>query len=82
MEQLAEPPDPVRTQLVAGEKLPRLPLIMTLPEGVRAIPPELSVTVTVQVLGALTGSGFGVQVRLVRVERCVAVRLKLLELPE
>ncbi len=66
-------------QLVELKAPEALLLNVTVPEGVRAVPDEVSETVAVQVEGALTGSG-DEQVMLVEVERLLTVRLKVPEL--
>ncbi len=55
---------------------------LTVPPGVMGVPGEVSVTVAVHVVGALTGTEDGVQRIAVDVERCVTVRVKLPELVE
>ncbi len=61
-------------------KLPEpLLLKVTVPVGVLVVPPEVSVTVAVQVVEAFTASG-EVQIMLVAEERFKAVRLKVPEL--
>jgi hypothetical protein len=64
-------------------KVPEALLLqLTDPVGVRAVPGLLSVTVAVQVLGALTGTEPGAQLTAVVVERVVAVRANWPLLPE
>ncbi len=52
-----------------------------MPVGDVEVPAEVSVTVAVQVAGALTESPAGLQVMLVELERWLTVRTKLPELP-
>ncbi len=66
-------------QLVELKVPEALLLNVTVPEGVRAVPDEVSETVAVQIEGALTGSG-DEQVMLVEVDRLFTVRLKEPEL--
>jgi hypothetical protein len=62
-------------------KLPLPELVkLTLPPGRTAVPVSLSLTITVQVLGALTGTEAGAQVTAVDVERLATVKAKELEL--
>ena len=68
---MATAPAPWRIQL-DELKVPALLLFqVTVPEGVRAIPGEVSVTVAVQVVGLFTGTVPGMQLTLVVVERLV-----------
>ncbi len=69
-----------RVQKVALNVPVPLLLKLTVPVGVIFEPEEESETVAVQVEGALTASLAGLQLRLVLVDRIVAVRLKVLEL--
>ena len=79
---MATAPAPLSIQL-EKLKLPALLLFqVTIPEGVRAIPGEMSVTVAVQVVGLFTATVPGPQLTLVVVERfvtCIAVEPKLPE---
>ncbi len=62
-------------------KVPEALLLnVTVPVGVIFVPAEVSVTVTVQVVAAFTGSVAGEQVTLVEVERLMTARLKVPEL--
>jgi hypothetical protein len=64
-------------------KVPEALLLqLTDPVGVRAVPGLVSVTVAVQVLGALTGTEPGAQLTAVVVERLVADRANWPLLPE
>ncbi len=61
-------------------KVPEAPLLkVTVPVGVVAVPPEVSVTVAVQVVGVFAITGLMVQLTLVEVVRLFTVRLKLPE---
>jgi hypothetical protein len=68
---------------VHGEpvKVP-VPLLVneTVPVGALVVPPEVSVTVAVHVVGALTGTEAGVQLTAVVVLRLVTVKAVLPEL--
>ncbi len=62
-------------------KLPELLLLkVTVPVGVAVVPEEASETVAVQVVGAFTTSGFGVQLTVTEAARFETVRLKVPEL--
>jgi hypothetical protein len=64
-------------------KVPALSLFhVTVPEGVMAVPREVSVTVAVQVVGLFTGTVLGLQLTLVVAERWVTCIMVELELPE
>ena len=81
-EHVATAPLPESMQLV-GLKTPEpLVLQVTAPEGVIAIPREVSVTVAVQVVSVFTGIVLGIQFTLVVVERLVTCRSVEPELPE
>ena len=73
-EQLAELPLPLSVQLPLLLKLPMPSLVkLTVPLGVLLVPPELSLTVAVQLVELSTGVVLGVQLTLVLVERKVTV---------
>jgi hypothetical protein len=76
---VAEAPDPLSVQLAPAEKLPLLGLTekATVPPGVLAVPPAVSVTVAVQVVGLLASTVDGEQLTLVLVLRRPTVRLKV-----
>lgn len=67
---------------MAELKVPEALLVnVTVPVGVMLVPDDVSVAVAVHVVCAVTGTDEGVQLMVVLVERWVAVRLKLFELP-
>jgi hypothetical protein len=53
---------------------------LTVPVGLPTLPADVSVTVALQVLGALTGTEAGAQATEVDVERLATVKAKELEL--
>ncbi len=59
-----------------------MPVKVIVPEGVRAVPISLSITVAEHLVGALTGTEKGLQIIVVMVARHVAVMLELPALPE
>ena len=72
-------------QLAAGEKAPEEAGVsekLTVPVGVTAVPGELSVTVTVQLVGVFTVVAVGFQTTLVWVALWTAVSVVWPELPE
>ncbi len=69
-------------QEAAGLNVPVLVLAkLTVPEGVIAVPVEVSVTVAVQVVGVLTTTELELHTTAVVVLRLPTVRLKAPELP-
>jgi hypothetical protein len=60
---------------------PLFALNSTVPVGVTGVPPLVSVTVALQVVGALTASGFGVHTTLVALARAETVSESTVELP-
>jgi len=79
--QLAELPLPERVQMPPPPKVPLLSLVkLTVPVGVLAVPPLVSLTVAVQVVDPPTGTLAGVQLTLVLVARFVTVTVVVPEL--
>ena len=80
--QLAVAPVPDSVQVV-GLKVP-VPLLVnaTVPVGVTAVPPDVSVTVAEQVAAVLTATDEGVHETVVLVERRVTVTVAVPELTE